>query len=63
MAEKICAIVGATEGKRRFAGHNESIILKWILKEWGGRLWTETIWLKTDQRPALVNTINNFRFP
>jgi hypothetical protein len=33
VAEKICAIVGETEGKRRFAGHNESIILKWILKE------------------------------
>jgi hypothetical protein len=23
------------------------IILKWILKEWGGRMWVGFIWLRT----------------
>jgi hypothetical protein len=28
-------------------GTDGRIILKWILKKYGGRMWTELIWLRT----------------
>jgi hypothetical protein len=45
-----------TEGK----GHSEDlgvdgrIILEWILEKWGGKMWTECIWLRMGSSGGLL---------
>jgi hypothetical protein len=64
MAEKTSALVGATEGRSRFAKRKWEHNIKMNLKRMGWEV-VDRIHMAQDrdQRPALVNTIINFRFP
>jgi hypothetical protein len=43
-------------------GVDDDVILKWILKKYGGRVWTTFIRLRTEiQWRNFVNTVMNFR--
>jgi len=44
--------VGKLEGKRHLEdlGTGGKIILKWILKKWNGRMWTESAEVRTNGR-------------
>jgi len=45
-------LVGKLEGKRHLEdlGTGGKIILKWILKKWNGRMWTESAEVRTNGR-------------
>jgi hypothetical protein len=51
------SLVGRPEGRHNLEdrGTDEGIILKWILKSWGGEIWTGLLWLVRDRWPALLN--------
>jgi hypothetical protein len=59
-------LVGKPEGKRHSEelGVDGRIILKWILRKLGWKLWTGFIWLRIgNSGKVVVNTLMNFRVP
>jgi hypothetical protein len=44
-------------------GADGKIILKWILGQWGEKVWTVHLAQDTDQWLALVNTVMKLRVP
>jgi hypothetical protein len=37
-------------------------ILEWIIGTWGGKVWTECIWLRVDTNVGLLNEHDNEPF-